>query len=136
MKTIVLIEDDLDVQRIYSQKLELSGFKVILASDASQGYFLVKDLAPELVMLDIMLPGKMNGFELLEKIKSDEKLKNIPILVFTNLDTEKANALKAGASDYIIKSNTNLNEIVEKVEKQINFFSNHNTLSRLSCCPQ
>ena len=117
MKTIVLVEDDLDIQRIYSQKLELSGFKVILASDASQGYFLVKDLAPQLVMLDIMLPGKMNGFELLEKIKSDEKLKNIPILVFTNLDTEKANALKAGASDYIIKSNTNLNEIVEKVKK-------------------
>ena len=117
MKTIILIEDDLDIQRIYSQKLELSGYKVILASDASQGYFLIKDLSPQLVMLDIMLPGKMNGFELLGKIKTDEKLKSIPVLVFTNLDTEKANALKAGASDYIIKSNTNLNEIVEKVKK-------------------
>ncbi len=116
-KSIILIEDDLDLQRIYSIKIESAGFKVLLAIDALQGLNLIKNENPRLILLDIMLPGKMNGFELLKRLKEDNKLKNIPVVILTNLDTEKEEALKMGANDYIIKANTNLNEIVEKVSK-------------------
>ncbi|OGM26323.1 hypothetical protein A2962_05210 [Candidatus Woesebacteria bacterium RIFCSPLOWO2_01_FULL_39_61] len=119
MKSILLVEDDLDIQTIYSQKLELEGYKVLLASDAHQGLSILKSDHQDLILLDIMLPGKINGFEFLEYIKKDEKLKNIPIIVLTNLDTEKESALRLGARDYLIKANTNLNEIVAKVKKYI-----------------
>lgn len=109
----------MDIQTIYSQKLELAGYKVYLANDAQQGLHFLKSDPPELILLDIMLPGKINGFELLEIIKKDDNLKNIPIIILTNLDTEKTTALKLGAQDYLIKANTNLNEIVEKVKKYI-----------------
>lgn len=119
MKNILLIEDDLDIQTIYSQKLELAGYKVFLAGDAHQALSLLKADHQNIILLDIMLPGKINGFEFLETIKKDDKLKNIPVIVLTNLDTEKESALKLGAQDYLIKANTNLNEIVEKVKKYI-----------------
>lgn len=116
-KRILLIEDDLDIQRIYSSKLTQHGYEVPLAVDATQGLLLTKDLKPNLILLDIMLPGKMNGLEFLERIKQDPDLKDIPVVVLTNLDTEKEGALKIGVVDYLLKASTNLNELVEKVEK-------------------
>lgn len=116
-KNILLVEDDLDLQRIYSTKLTGSGFNVSLAVDALQGLELIKNQKPSLVLLDIMLPGKMNGFDLLTAIKKDSELKNIPVIVLTNLDTEKEEAMKLGAVDYFIKANTELSQVVEKVTK-------------------
>ena len=116
-KKVVLIEDDLDIQRIYGSKLESAGYEVLLAIDASQGFTLIKDVSPNIVLLDIMLPGKMNGMDLLKTLKESPDYKNIPVVVLTNLDTQKHEALKMGAYDYIIKANTNLNEIVAKVAK-------------------
>jgi len=115
-KMILLIEDDLDLQRIYSSKLQLSGFDVKLAGDAMQGYTIAKETKPNIVLLDIMLPGQMNGFDLLKRLKEDDHLKSIPVIVLTNLDTEKQEALKVGAVAYIIKANTNLDELVAKVK--------------------
>ena len=116
-KSVVLIEDDLDLQRIYSAKIESIGYKVFLSVDATNGLQFIRSEKPNLILLDIMLPGKMNGFELLKYLKEDNTFKNIPVIVLTNLDTEKEEAMKIGAVDYIIKANTNLNEIVEKIEK-------------------
>jgi DNA-binding response OmpR family regulator len=116
MKKILLIEDDLDLQRVYSQKLEHEGFQVVLAQDATQGLYSAKSDKPNLILLDIMLPGKMNGFELLETFKKDNELKKIPVIVLTNLDTEKSIAEKIGATDYLVKANTDLDALVEEVK--------------------
>ena len=116
-KKVILIEDDLDLQRIYSSKIESAGYQVLLALEAAQGWNLVSSSKPNLILLDIMLPGEMNGFDFLKKLKEDQSLKNIPVVVLTNLETEKDEALKVGAIDYIIKANTDLNEIVAKVKK-------------------
>ena len=116
-KKVLLIEDDLDIQRIYSSKLSSLGYEVVLSVDAQQGLHLAKTSNPSIILLDIMLPGKMNGFELLEQLKKSEELKIIPVIVLTNLDTEKQQALQVGAEDYLIKANTDLNQIVEKVKK-------------------
>lgn len=118
-KKVVLVEDDLDLQRIYSEKLKRSGYDLVLAVDATQGLNRIKSESPNLILLDIMLPGKMNGFELLEILKKDEGLKKIPVIVLTNLDTEKEQAIKVGANDYLIKSNMSLDDVVKKVEANI-----------------
>src|SRR5512141_2250993 len=106
MKKVLLVEDDLDIQRIYTEKLKNNGFNVILAPDASNGLQYAKAEKPNIILLDIMLPGKMNGFELLEILKKDDNLRKIPVIVMTNLDTEKKQALDIGANDYLIKANT------------------------------
>lgn len=116
-KVVLLIEDDLDLQRIYSEKLGGKGYKVNLALDATQGITSIKNETPSLILLDIMLPGKMNGFELLKELKSVDSTKSIPVIVITNLDTETDEAKKLGAVDCFIKANTELREIVEKVQK-------------------
>jgi two-component system alkaline phosphatase synthesis response regulator PhoP len=116
-KKVLLIEDDLDIQRIYTEKLINNGFDVILALDASNGLQSARSEKPSLILLDIMLPGKMNGFELLEMLKKDDSLKKIPIIVLTNLDTEKKQALDIGANDYLVKANTSLEYLLTKVRK-------------------
>lgn len=118
-KTILLLEDDLDLQRIYSTTLSHHGFEVLLAADTSQALNLLNEKKPNLILLDIMLPGKMNGLEFLERIKVYEDLKNIPVIVITNLDTQKESALKVGAADYLVKANLDLHSLVEKVNKFI-----------------
>jgi len=116
-KKVLLIEDDLDIQRIYTEKLKNNGFEVVLAHDADSGLQFTKVEKPNLILLDIMLPGKMNGFELLEILKKDDNLKKIPVIVMTNLDTEKKQALDIGANDYLIKANTSLDDLLTKVKK-------------------
>jgi len=117
MKKVLLIEDDFDIQNIYSQKLSFSGYKVSVASNASEGLDSLNSVRPDVILLDIMLPGKINGFDFLEQIKKDSNFKNIPVLVLTNIDSEKESAMKIGAVDYLIKANTDLNIILEKVKK-------------------
>lgn len=119
MKKILIVEDDLDIQRIYFEKLTNSGFKVLLSVDGMQGIQIAKEERPNLILLDVMLPGKMNGIDLLAKIKNDSDLKGVPVIVTTNLDTEKNTAFEIGADDYLIKSNIDLNFLVEKVKKYI-----------------
>jgi len=116
-KIILLIEDDLDIQRVYSEKLKLEGYEVYLAIDPQHGLQLLTEINPDIILLDIMLPGKMNGFDMLEHLKTDSRYKDIPVIVLTNLDTEKEQAIKVGAADYLVKANTDLNTLVQKVEE-------------------
>lgn len=116
-KTVLLVEDDLDIQRVYSEKLTLEGFEVVLAIDVPHALKTLEENRPDIILLDIMLPGSMNGFEMLEHIKGDHKYKNIPVICLTNLDTEKDQALKVGAVDYLIKSDTDLSVLVDLIHK-------------------
>jgi DNA-binding response OmpR family regulator len=119
VKNILLIEDDLDIQKVYFEKLSSAGYQVFLASNSTQGLQIVKNEKLGLILLDIMLPGKINGLELLEIFKKDKALKAIPVIILTNLKTKKDSALKIGAIDYLLKADTDLNTLVEKVETNI-----------------
>ncbi len=118
-KTILLIEDDPDIQKMYSDKLSFEGFEVLTSTDGKKGLLLAKTEKPDLVLLDIMLPQGMNGFDVLEEIKKDEDIKDLPVIVLTNLDTEKQVAEKVGASDYLVKANTQLNDLITKIKTYI-----------------
>jgi DNA-binding response OmpR family regulator len=116
---ILIVEDDLSLLNILREKLEEMGLKVTTAETGQQALNKIKDTPPNLILLDIMLPGGMNGFDVLEQVKANPILKEIPIIVLTNLDTEQKTALDIGAIDYIVKANISLDEIVLKVKNNL-----------------
>lgn len=117
---ILLVEDDTFLAGMYNAKLNLEGFAVDLATDGEQGLELAKEVNPDLILLDIILP-KLSGFEVLKKVKEDVKTKSIPVILLTNLgqrdDVSKGLAL--GADDYLIKAHFMPSEVVEKIKKLV-----------------
>lgn len=114
-KRILLVEDEFYIRDLYRMILQSAGFNVSLAVDGEEGYKLAQNL-PDLILLDIMIP-KLNGIMLLKKIKKDEKTKNIPIVLLTNLGQESIikTAFEEGASGYFLKVRLNPKEIVNQI---------------------
>ena len=117
-KKILVVEDDKFLLKAYEIKFKQSDFDVILATDGINGFKLAEKEKPSLIILDLMLP-RMNGFEFLKKIKSDEKLKNIPIIVISVLGqkVDQERAIKLGAEKYFIKTDYTLEEIIKNLNK-------------------
>ena len=117
-KRIMIIEDDFFVMDIYNLKLIQSSFDVICASDGKEGIrkLQVEKNIPDLILLDIIMPY-LNGIEVLKQIKTDARLKNIPVLLLTNLSQKKevSEGMQLGAVDYLIKSHFTPSEVLEKI---------------------
>ena len=121
-KLIYFVEDDLLMLRVYERLFKFSGFDLEMASNGEEAIENLKTIArkPDLFILDIMMP-KVSGFDVLAFIKQNNDLKNIPVVMFTNLSSkdEAAQALKMGAALYIVKSENNPKEVVEKIKEFI-----------------
>ena len=117
---ILLVEDDSFLSNMYATKLELEGYEVDIAEDGEVGYEKAVSGNPDVVLLDIMLP-KLDGFGVLEKMKSNASTQNIPVILLTNLsqneDIQKGLAL--GANDYLVKAHFMPSEVVAKIKKLI-----------------
>lgn len=118
--TILLVEDDTFIAGMYQTKLSMLGYTVRTAVDGEVGWAELQKETPDLLLLDIVLPKK-DGFEILGDIRSSEKMKNLPVILLTNLgqkpDVQKG--LELGADDYIIKAHFTPSEVVEKIEKML-----------------
>ncbi len=119
MKTILVILDDRQQQDILAAKLKSETTRIISAFNGGDGWALVQKENPDLIILEIMLPGGMNGFDFLEMLKRNEQFKKIPVIVLTNLDTEEKTSKMIGVADYLIKSNTSLDELVSRIKSII-----------------
>ncbi len=119
-KKILLIEDDEFLAELYATKLSMDNFEVFLALDGEKGQRMIKEKKPDLILLDIVLP-KMDGFEILRFLKSDKKLKDIPVILLTNLSqkNEVKKGLELGASDYLIKAHFMPSEVIKKIKNLI-----------------
>lgn len=118
---ILLCEDEEFVARSYIRKLELEGFEVVHANNGKEGVEKIKSEQPDLVILDLMMPLK-NGFEVLKDIQGEsEAIKKIPIIVASNLGQKSDidEATKAGAIDFLVKSNISLKDLVAKVRMHL-----------------
>lgn len=117
---IVLVEDDEILAKVFQSELQESGFDVETAGDGETGLTLAQSRHPDLVLLDLVLPKK-HGFEVLDELKKSPDTNRIPVIVLTMLETDEdiKKGLKLGASDYIVKSQHAVGEIIEKVK---NFF--------------
>jgi two-component system, OmpR family, response regulator VicR len=120
MKKILIIEDEKILSEMYKFKLEKEGFEVFNAIEVDEAIALGEKNKPDLVVLDILLP-KESGINFLIKVKNVEELKDVPVLVLSNFDDNetKAKAFELGASDYLIKSNHDPKELVEKIKELI-----------------
>lgn len=115
---ILLIEDDPFLLNMYAAKFELENFNIIIADNGEKGLALAIKESPDVILLDIMLPN-MDGFEVLQRIKSDSRLSKITVILLTNLsqkdDVDKG--LNMRAEDYLIKAHFTPSEVVEKVKR-------------------
>jgi len=124
MAKVLIIEDDPLMLRMYQKIFSFDGYEVETATDGQAGLEKVRSTKPTVVLLDVMMP-KMNGLEVLEKIKADPEIKSIPVVMLTNLagqqDVEKA--LSMGAVKYIIKSEYEPKQVSDMVKEIISAHS-------------
>lgn len=114
--SILIIEDDLRLQRIYQTKLLQQGWNVTTAADGEEGSRLALTQYPEMILLDLMLPKK-DGFAVLADLQNDPKGKEIIVLILSNLgqqaDIDRGKGL--GAKEYMVKANYSLESVVAKI---------------------
>ncbi len=120
MTTILIVEDDKFLRELMVGKLSQEDFKIIEAVDGEGALKKLKDFSPDLILLDLILPG-VDGFEVLSKIKENANTSSIPVIVLSNLgqreDVERG--MKLGAVDYLVKAHFTPNEIIDKVKNTI-----------------
>jgi two-component system cell cycle response regulator len=120
MKKIVVVEDQQVLATIYRTKLAAEGFQVDVAVDGEQGLDLIKRTQPDLVLLDLMMP-KLNGIEVLKKLRSIPSFQTLPILVFSSSggSSRTDEAWQAGATMVLSKSNHSPKQLIESVRKSL-----------------
>ncbi len=115
--SVLIVDDNPRLIEDYSTFLKDNHLTVYTASDGPSGIEQAKKHRPAVILLDLMLPG-MNGLETLEALKADEATKSIPVIIITALveDKEKDSSLKAGATAYIAKVDTEPKDLLESIK--------------------
>ena len=118
---ILLIEDDQFISQAYQDGLKRAGFEVKAVADGSAVSATIDGFNPDLILLDLIMPGK-DGFEVLDELSKHPDYRKIPIIVLSNLgqesDINKAHDL--GAKDYLVKSGNSMKEVINKIIQQLN----------------
>lgn len=116
MQRILVVEDDRFLRKAADAALRRHGYAVLTASDGETGLQVARAEHPDLVLLDLIMPG-MQGFEVLKLLKDDASTRSIPVIILSNLgqDSDVKAALEAGAVDYLVKANLALDMLVERV---------------------
>lgn len=119
---ILVVEDDKLLRELLSKKLESDGYVVETAEDGETGLAAMRAHKPDLVLLDIIMPKK-SGFEVIEAMKGDELLAGLPVMIVSNsgqpVEIERARAM--GVKDWVIKTEFNPQEVLEKIKKHEKF---------------
>jgi two-component system alkaline phosphatase synthesis response regulator PhoP len=118
-KKILMIDDEADFVDAVRMRLEANGYEVIAAYDGDEGYAKAVKEAPDLILLDLVMP-RPNGIETLSRIKSDSRISAIPVIILTAKEDREyiLDSGKLGAVDYIIKP-IDMQLLVESVDKCI-----------------
>jgi DNA-binding response OmpR family regulator len=119
-KKILIVEDEELIYELLQRKLTQEGYEVSVAKDGNEGLEKMREIKPDLVLLDIIMPKK-GGFEVMTEMQKEENLRDIPVIVISNsgqpVELDKAKEL--GAKDWLIKTEFDPQEVIEKVKKQI-----------------
>ena len=104
MRNVLLIEDDLDITELIAYNLQKAGFKVHTADNANDGLIILDEVACDIILLDLMLPG-LKGMDFLKIIRSKENTANIPVIIISakNAEHDIISGLNTGADDYLPK---------------------------------
>ena len=117
MSRILLAEDDRILRKAGEVSLKKKGYDVVAAVDGEDALTKALDSRPDLILLDVMMP-KMNGFDVLFALKREPSLKDVPVIMLTNLEqpADIKRATDGGAHSYLVKSNMNLDELAARIE--------------------
>lgn len=116
-KKILVAEDDIFIQDIYRSKLKDEGYEVICVENGRDVFKSLEAFAPDLIILDIMMPY-VDGLEVLSKLREDERWKKTPVLMMTNISEKERveQAQQQGIADYVIKSHFTPSEVLTKIK--------------------
>ena len=116
-KRVLIVEDDFQISKVYQIQLEREGIFSILARNGEEAIELLDEARPDLIILDLMIPRK-DGFWVLEEVRKNPKYSNIPIVIISNLGQkdDKIRALGLGATEYWVKVNVSIKDIMEKIK--------------------
>ena len=119
-KRVLVVEDDAMLSMVLAESLKAEKFKVVVVADGSLVFDEVIKFSPNLILLDLILPG-IDGFTVLKQLKDDAKTANIPIVVVSNLDqASDVKSVKArGADQYFLKATTKVEVIIEYVKDRL-----------------
>jgi DNA-binding response OmpR family regulator len=117
---ILLIDDDDALTTIFTGALTKEGFQAVIANTGQEGIDKAKVEAPDLILLDQVLPD-LSGNDILKKLKLDEKTKNIPVIILSNFSQEELvkEAINEGAVDYIFKYQAEPKDVIEKIKNTL-----------------
>jgi DNA-binding response OmpR family regulator len=120
-KTILIIEDEKDLQEALHTTLTYEGFEVLTASDGEEGLRVAEESAPDLILLDITMP-KLDGIQVLTAMRRTDWGKHMKVIVMTALDdlSKVAEVMDAGGDEYMVKTQVSLSDIVKKVKTRLN----------------
>lgn len=118
--TILIVEDDPVLLKMYSEKFTFEGFSVLNARDGEEALKVATESKQDIILLDIMLP-KMSGTDFLEKYRATASGKDVPVLALTNLaeEEEKQKAMSLGVKEYLVKAMQTPEQVVEKIKKYL-----------------
>lgn len=118
MTKILIVEDDIVLQKSLSEYLSSEGFEIVCASNGEDGIKKAVSEKPALILLDIVLPKK-DGYEVLQEIKASPETNTIPVVLLTNLNgvADVERALELGATTYLVKADYKLEEVTSKIKE-------------------
>lgn len=116
-KLVLLIEDEPALSKILQESLLEHGYQVDVAIHGEEGWQKTKELEPDLVLLDIILP-RLDGFVYLKRLRNNKHLKKTPVIILSNLgqDSDVAEGKELGALDYLVKSNHTIDAIIKRID--------------------
>lgn len=119
-KKILIVDDDLTLREMYEERLKYDGYIVIGASDGEEAIAKTQSEHPDLILLDVMMP-KLNGIDVMRKLREDEQTKDIPIVILTALiqEIDKIKGMMTDRDGYLIKSEQMPKEVMSKVKEII-----------------
>ncbi len=119
-KKVLVVDDEQDLRDAIATALSYEGYDVHTATDGIEAFAAAEEIVPDIILLDILMP-RQNGIETLIAIRKESWGKNIPVIIMTVLDdmTKLAEALDAGATEYLVKTDIPLGTIVQKVKDRL-----------------
>ncbi|MFC1650739.1 response regulator [Candidatus Latescibacterota bacterium] len=117
--TVLIIEDNPINRKVFKDILSVNGYISIEAVDGEEGYKMAKEHKPDLIVMDVQLPGA-NGYEVTRRLKSEDDTKDIPIIIVTSfaMAGEENEAMAAGCNDYLTKP-INIHQFIETIKKYL-----------------
>ena len=120
MKKILIVEDQPDIRKLIRMTLEFEDYEIHEAADGAFGLRMASAVAPDLMLLDVMMPGELDGLQVCQRIKTDPKLKHIKVVLLTarGQARDREAGQQAGADDYLVKPFSPL-QLIETIDRLV-----------------